>query len=50
MHKRLKVLNATHEEIKKEAKAQGMFIDDFLNYLLKLNDHQKQIKEMKKWK
>ena len=48
MHKRLKVLNATHEEIKKVAMAQGMFIDDFLNYLLKLNDHQKQIKEMKK--
>jgi len=48
MHKRLKVSSETHEEIKKEAKAQGMFIDDFLNYLLKLNDHQKQLKELNK--
>ena len=48
MHKHLKVSAETHAKVKKEAKAQGMFLDEFLIYLLKLHDHQQQLRELDK--
>ena len=34
MHKRLKISEELHAEIKKEAKDKGMFIDEFLRLLM----------------
>ncbi len=39
MHKRLKISAETHAKIKKEAKAKGMFIDEFLTLLM--DQHEK---------
>jgi len=44
MHKRLKISAETHAKIKQEAKAQGMFIDEFLTLLMDQHEKLKQFK------
>ena len=46
MHKRLKIKAELHTEIKKEAKAKGMFIDEFLTLLMDQHNKQKLWDEM----
>ena len=44
MHKRLKISAETHAKIKQEAKAKGMFIDEFLTLLMDQHEKLKQSK------
>ena len=46
MHKRLKISAETHAKIKQEAKAKGMFIDEFVSHVLALYEKDKLFNQM----
>lgn len=46
-HKHLKVSAELHAEIKKEARAEGMFIDAYLKQAIKDHAKQKLLRELK---
>ncbi len=46
MHKRLKISAELHAKIKQEAKAKGMFIDEFVSHVLALYEKDKLFNQM----
>jgi hypothetical protein len=45
-HKHLKISSEMHSEIKREAKAQGMFINEFLKHIYVLYERDKIYSQM----